>query len=910
LLAAIAVLPLYGQLTTGIVEGSLRDAQGHLLPDHVIAVSSAAGFHITLRSSAQGDFTAVLPYGQYSFAPADSPTTVIVAPLQTTHIDLIEHGPATQSVVQQPGLWRAQPRTTEYPYGFSLWSLLFALEPSSVTSPLDLTGLHDNRLATESQRGESIADTRYALQGMEATDSWQPGYTMILPNLTAFDEVVVRSTFSQPASTGAPTEVGLFLADAGSSWHAQLSSGNTGAALSSRNLPAGLSQPVFLRQSEYYKWLTRDGLEIGGPIAGRADVFASAWGQWASQTVPLAPVGNDQNSRLLFANIRGRVRLTDRDQLEALYVGSRIDLSNFGEPAAIEALAGNRMMPSFSLPGGTPGQGEIDYLDFVQAAWSHLSSKYGTLQIRYGYSNAHLDTKLNGQGPLLSQSTIELTTGRVTGAPPLGNFAIRTRHSVRAAWQRDPLATWIFRHRIALGADWNRALPRNRFTAPGDRNLITADRAAAFVIDFNTPADPAAAIAGAGAWVTDHISAGESLTVDFGIKAGFSRGAISGSSANLIAWNNLSASAGMEWRVPHTHGLALRGAYARLYTPLAGRYLDFGNPNSLSGTEYQWTDVNRNGLLDPGETGAAIMRFGGAYSSISPSLRQPYYDRFTVGAGIPLLQRITASLELFRFDLKDRIAATDPGIPAQAFSPVPIVDPGPDGITGTRDDRGLMVYSQNPATFGQDRYLLGNPTGLRFQNSGFTGEIHAQWHGLLSQISFTAEKSYGPTNPGNAPFQNDPEIVGSLYMEPNTAINAANRIYADRAYVGKISAAYRLPWAGIEVASFATYTDGLAFARLLLVNGLAQGPVLIDATVRGSPEGGNRSEHLLNWNLGLSRTFRLPLGSLTGSVQMMSLLNTAHKIQENDLTGPSFNLRLPTAIEEPRSVHFGFTYSF
>jgi hypothetical protein len=304
------------------------------------------------------------------------------------------------------------------------------------------------------------------------------------------------------------------------------------------------------------------------------------------------------------------------------------------------------------------------------------------------------------------------------------------------------------------------------------------------------------------------------------------------------------------------------------------------------------------------------MRFGGAYSSISPSLRQPYSDRINVGAEVAVTRRTSAGIHLFRVDEKDRIAALDVGVPSQDYSPVSIVDPGPDGITGTFDDRQLTVYAQNPATLGQDRYLLTNPAGLRMQNTGFVADAKTQWRSLTLNASFVAEKSYGPTNPGNGLFANDPGVVGSLFLDPNTAINAANRSFVDRAYVGKIYGTYRLPWGGVELASVADYMDGLPFARELLVTGLPQGPFLVAATVRGSPEGGNRAEHVMNWNLGIRRAFKLRFGSITGRAQILNVANAAHKIQESDITSQAFNLRLPVALQSPREVSLGVIYTF
>jgi len=320
-------------------------------------------------------------------------------------------------------------------------------------------------------------------------------------------------------------------------------------------------------------------------------------------------------------------------------------------------------------------------------------------------------------------------------------------------------------------------------------------------------------------------------------------------------------------------------------------------------------DWNSDGRFEPGEEGPLLRRFGGPYSTISPSLGRPYADEFNVGADFALPRRNFASVHLFRRDEKRRLAAMDAGVPLQAFTPVTILDPGPDGIAGTFDDRRLTVYDQHPSTLGQDQYLLSNPPGLRTLNTGLMAQLGAAWHGLTFHASFVAEKSWGPTNPGDAVFENDPGVIGALFSDPNATINSAGHSFADRAFVGKIQGTYRLPF-GIEIASIANYLDGLVFARQLLVTGLAQGPFLVAATVRGSPEGGNRAEYVINWNLRLSRYFQMHSGRLAPSVDILNVTNAGHRVQENDFSGAPFNLRLPVAIQEPRALRFQLRYEF
>jgi hypothetical protein len=358
--------------------------------------------------------------------------------------------------------------------------------------------------------------------------------------------------------------------------------------------------------------------------------------------------------------------------------------------------------------------------------------------------------------------------------------------------------------------------------------------------------------------------------------------------------------------------LVLHGGYLRLYSPLAGRYLDYANPNSLGGNEYRWLDRNNDGWFQPDERGPLLLRFGGPYSSISPDLRRPYSDEFDVGAQFAVTGRTVASIELFRRDERDRIAAIDSGLGTNAFTPVQILDPGPDGIPGTFDDQHLIVYQQNPATFGKDRYVLTNAPGLRELNVGFSAGARTEWRGLLLDIAFTAEKAWGPTNPGNAVFENDPDVMGTLFIDPNATNPTLARSYVDRAYLGKIRAIYQLPsfLGRLRLASIANYLDGLPFARQLLVSGLAQGPFLVPTTVRGSPEGGNRAQFVLNWDLRVEREFRFERGRLAAFADILNVTNSNQAIQQSDLTGTSFNLRLPVTIQPARFVRLGLSYNF
>jgi hypothetical protein len=84
----------------------------------------------------------------------------------------------------------------------------------------------------------------------------------------------------------------------------------------------------------------------------------------------------------------------------------------------------------------------------------------------------------------------------------------------------------------------------------------------------------------------------------------------------------------------------------------------------------------------------------------------------------------------------------------------------------------------------------------------------------------------------------------------------------------------------------------------------------VDTTVRGSPEGGNRAEFVLNWNLRLARRFHLPFGQLITGFDLLNVTNVANRIQESYVSSKAFNERLPLAVQTPRILRISLQYQF
>lgn len=863
LAVAVWMLPAgRAQLTLGELQGS-ADAGAP------VEIDGPLGPALRMDADPRGRFSAILPYGIYTVRAASlgAVCRVQIQPHASARCDL------------HPG--QTEDNTSAPPTGvLNAAQYLLGQAPGVFTYPLDFGGLGNIRLPLISAGGASWTATAFHLNGLDASDSYQPG-TPVLPDDAAADEFV--------ADDGRTVDV--FLAGAGNSWHGGLATRDTGAAFAGNNLPKPAERGSVLRPDEFL-WFTRDTAELGGPLGRWADILATATGQWAYQTAPERPSAAPIGSRMLFANTRGQVRLSARDRLDALYSGSRLDLSNGGWPAGMEAILANRAMPSFYGVEGFQNLRETDHFDLVQAGWTHTFAGGGAVEARYGYSTAHLDTS-----PIAGQNTpsqIDLLDLAPADAP-LSNFAVRTRHQGAVAWQSGPRRFAGLTHRFTATAAAESSQPRNRFQATAGTDLISAAGESAFTVRLNTPTDTRARIDSFALSLADTLQLAHGIALDGGLALDAVRG-----HPGAVSWTSLAPRIGLSAPAPGLSRLTLRADYARIFSALPGRFLDFADPGSLSGLVYS------------AQNGQLLERFGGAYSSIDPHLARPYTDRFQVAAQLALPLRSDFSVDFERSDEKHRIAAVNTGVTAADFTPVFVTDPGPDYLSGTFDDQALVVYAQQPNTLGRDQYLLTNPAGLRELTESLTAAAGTHHQRLDLRASFTAEKSFGPTNPGSSIWVNDPGVLGALYSDPNSLIHATGHPFMDRAFLGKIQAAWTAPAraAGLRFTSTLNYLDGIPFARELLIQALSQGPFLVDTTLRGSPEGGNRAQYVLNWNLRIGRDIVLPFGRLELTADLLNVLNNGNTIEQSDLSGPQFNSRPALAIPPPRTLRLGFRWLF
>jgi len=465
---------------------------------------------------------------------------------------------------------------------------------------------------------------------------------------------------------------------------------------------------------------------------------------------------------------------------------------------------------------------------------------------------------------------------------------------------------YVGNHSLDFGLDWNRSRITNSWDALAGIEQILVHGVGAEVIRWNTPAEARSHVQNISLFMQDTWAALKWLQLPVGLRLETSSGKADGAN-NDIKWTTLEPRAGLVAR-PIGESVVVRASWSRYGHLIQGQYLDSGNVNAIGGEAFQWVDSNGDQHAQPPELVRLTRVFGGSHSAVDHGLSRPFTDEISIAVEHHLGRMLQTHVRFFRRDTHRIIRLDNQGLPSSSYDPLSIIDPGNDGIIGTADDKLLTLFNEKESDLGKDFLVLINGPDGRGSYKGFEIGLDVMTRRGAFWASFAAMKTHAPTNPGNSVFENDMGVVGSLGTDPNTFLLDNSRTFFDRAYVGKMSGYYDGPF-GLRVGAVAKYYDGLPFGRLLFVDGLNQGPLFVRATRRAQP-GGFRTEFNMTLDLRVARQFRLQRGSLEAYLDFFNLLNLNQNTVEASLTSPSFEMRVPLAIQAPRVARLGLQWRF
>jgi hypothetical protein len=362
---------------------------------------------------------------------------------------------------------------------------------------------------------------------------------------------------------------------------------------------------------------------------------------------------------------------------------------------------------------------------------------------------------------------------------------------------------------------------------------------------------------------------------------------------NVITWaNNWGPRLGVSYDLTGDARTLVKGSYGQFWLYPGADFASSINPNASTWyRQYRWTtDLNRNGVWDPGEEGALLGVSGGSTSTaLDPNLQNTYTRQATTY----LEREIAANFGIrtgFVWNGRRQVRATvNASRPFDAFNvPVTIRDPGPDGRAGTADD-GATFTAYNLAAANTTLPPVNLTQNLPSANSDYyTWEVTAT---RRESKGWSLLASFAET------WSNETNLTGGAAYSPNSLINTDNGLNVYKTWQGKINATFSLP-ADVRLTPVYRHQSGVPFGRTF-VQTLNYG----NATILAEPFSAERTPNINIFDIRSEKVFRFGITRVTAFFDVYNIFNTN---AEQDLTkssGSSF-LR-PVAITPPRVARIG-----
>lgn len=789
------------------------------------------------------------------------------------------------------------------PSGNNIWNLVENQDLSATSNRIDVGGLWTGVPAILSGRGcPSWTQTAYLLNGMDLTDPYRAGTPLFYPDFFSWDFTrFVNANF--PVQASAPgAYFDIITPSESPRWHGGLTSFYSDKSLTSTNITPALEKEN-LTDNDTLRRLGDLNFHLSGPLSEKISFSASLTSQTLSRHIAqFAP--NDESS-VLSGMVGVSIGLSDGSRLRLLYAGQDVRETREGAARLVDPAATRKARNVFNV---------------FQAYWEKHFSENHSFRAGLGFAAGSFrsDFQSDAAGPNRS----DLFLGRDQGAAAEADHDSRLVVDAFADGQAFLGGSSSVHHLLQYGVKLQYAAASSQKTILDGIHLVFFEDQPLEVVQFNTPTEDREAAFHLNVYGQETLLLGRLLSVTAGLNLGFSRGWVPGSasspqagwadvtpsSGGRITWLNLSPRLSVDLPLSETRASYIRMSAARYYYTLPLSFLTFGNPGALGGLAYSWNDANGDGRFQEGEAGGLLRRQGPLFGQIDANLKPPSVNELMIALNLDLGRRWAFSFTGYLRETRNLIAALNTGVPVSSYDAVNFHEAGDDAIPGNYDDLTFTIYNQKAETLGQDFFLLSNADAdarlSRYRGADVT--IVKRPGGPFDFFfSFQAIEAIGTANPGNSELENDDGVIGSLYADPNTLINAKGRLRFDRGYTVRAGFSFKTV-AGITVGTVIKYYDGQPFARKIIITGLNQGPFDIMA----HPRGVARYEYNRTVDIRLEKDFALGLTRLRLIIDGFNIFNRSLATQENEWTGPDFVLRFATEIQSPRMFRLGLGFEF
>ena len=900
---------------TGTLVGTVKDAQGGVLPGALVRLSSPAliGGERTTTSDPGGRiWFLVLPPGDYvleierngfakyrdaAFRIGAGATIVRTAVMQLADVaeSLVVEGAGSRIEARDPGFGtrfgpgdvRSTPSRRN-----SMFDLIKAAPGISPTSPGGSPSGETNN--TVSAFGSGTNENQFLFDGTNFTCPCN-GVARAEPGIDFIQEVHVQSVGAsaefgnvQGAVINVITRKGSerFLYDA--SYYTQT------ASLTSQPVVRPVSGPG-QRQSGYNRARYRDATtNLGGPLVPERVWFFAGYQylrDYDSQpgADPVFPRTYEQNK--VFVKMSAR-------PIPSVHVEQSLHYEHWVNPA----------IATFVRPfeATTRSWASVPAVTFGHL--THTLSSNTFWDVRAGRF-VYVQKSTPNTGDFTTASHFDRATGITSYAPPAFGAPTIARTTVKATLNHYEPGLWGGDHQWKTGLQVERGGHHVPAIIPGGTRYEDND-GRPFQSISRPPSVEAGTFIGFAAFASDAITLADRWTINAGVRfdrtrtfspdvhavnaQGLETDDVVPGIGTLYTWNIISPRLGLTARLTGDGRTILRASYGRFSQGVLTGEVGMVHPAANATTTMQFDaatgDYTR--LVSVVDTRVNVR--------VDPDTRAPRTDEYSVGIDRELGRRLALAVAYVHKRGANFIAWNDIG---GAYE---------EGTRSLPDGRSVPVFVLVNGTASR-RFLLTNPDEYSLRYNGlvmlFEKRRSDRWHAFAS---YTRSKATGLL-PSSGAVASGPQVstvsppnLITFGRDPNDLTNARGLLPNDRPNIFRVMGGVEMPRVGLVIAANMRHFTGKPWAGTAQVT-LPQG----DQRIQLEPRGSRRlaSQSLLD--LRVSRS--IPFSKAAQAELILDVLNALNETAAEGIATDNFfslNFGQPTVFVDPRRAMLSVRFTF
>jgi hypothetical protein len=404
-----------------------------------------------------------------------------------------------------------------------------------------------------------------------------------------------------------------------------------------------------------------------------------------------------------------------------------------------------------------------------------------------------------------------------------------------------------------------------------------------------------------------------------------------------VKFNNFSPRVGLTYNITGDGKTLARANYARYYGQVGtGGIASEINPVGSTTLRYPWTDLNRNGVADPGEIALSATPLTASTNwsaanpantvsanSIDPNLKNDKTDEVIVGIDREIGNGFAVGVNyIWRkygdFQWEDRNGISSADFVSTTFTPAGSACPGADNRTAAASCPTVTYYQPgftlptvitytNAAGFNRTYNGVELTGRKRLSNRWLMNTSFAYNSTLVNFADFPG--SISATSSTTTNLAEDPtnrSLRDGQQFDYPTGGSGIGNVYVNAKWLFKISGMYQAP-GGVNVSAFYNARQGYPFERFVQgpsrPNGAGIPIVVLD------PIGDSRLPNYQNLDFHVERPIRAGTVRFVPSLDVFNV-NNSNTIQAIRGTQNAANANQIQAILAPRVVRFGIKFSW